>query len=217
MKRVSFPLISLATAIAWFGFVTGPFADPAEAAVTQTGAVEYDYINGSWKIGDYANGSLTIDNGSQQTTGKQATIGLSFWPTVTGTVTVTGPGSLWQLYFPYGMGGLGTLWVGYNGNAKGYLNIENGGRVNIAEKAVLGHQDNSQGTATVTGANSTWDVGDYLSVGDNSYGGSAKGWLTIANGGQVNSNSGYVGRYGAAKGTATVTGTNSIWDNAGTL
>ena len=39
MKRFSLSLTSLATAIAWFGFVMGPLADPAGAAVTATDAM----------------------------------------------------------------------------------------------------------------------------------------------------------------------------------
>ena len=144
MKRFSLSLTSLAAAIAWFGFVTGPFADSAEAAVITTGSASYSSSSAGWFIGLHSPGSLTIDNGSQETTGILGSIGIHN----PGTVTVNGRGSFWQ-FKRAGMDGWeGSLKVG-NNYSSGTLNIENGGRVNIEKHAVIGNRGGSQGTATV--------------------------------------------------------------------
>lgn len=109
MKPLSLSLTSLAAAIAWFGSVTGPFADPTEAAVITTGGAFYDGASAGWFIGHDSPGSLTIDNGSEETTGISGSIGVHN----PGTVTVNGRGSLWQFRRSGVHGWEGRLEVGY--------------------------------------------------------------------------------------------------------
>jgi fibronectin-binding autotransporter adhesin len=76
----------------------------------------------------------------------------------------------------------------------------------------IGMWSGSNGTVTVTGANSTWTNGNKLVVG---YFGN--GALVIENGGEVSNTDGYVGYTPGVSGTATVTGAGSNWINNGTL
>ena len=129
-----------------------------------------------------------------------------------GTVTVTDPGSIWNI-------NNGILVVGNYSN--GTLNIFNGGVVNSnsndsQNSAYLGYQVGSNGNIVVDGAGSTWNINSG-SVAIGYYG---LGNLTIQNGGTVNSitNSGsnisiYVGQGdegGSGTGNITVTDTSSI-------
>ena len=97
----------------------------------------------------------------------------------------------------------------------GTLNIEAGGQVS-GSSGRLGHSSGSTGTATVTGAGSTWTHSNAIHVG---YGGS--GTLNIEAGGQVIAYSdtvghgcGYVGVLAGSTGTVTVTGEGSTWSNS---
>jgi len=97
-------------------------------------------------------------------------------PDGTGTVTVTGDGSLLTA---------SSLVVGATG--EGYLNVLEGAQVN-SEGAVIGFGPDSDGTVTVDGAGSTWTLyneiegDDWSILGVGVYG---QGTLTISNGGQV--------------------------------
>lgn len=95
----------------------------------------------------------------------------------------------------------GALGVGYLGS--GALGISGG--VNIASKTgYLGYGAGSTGTATVTGAGSTWSNSGTLYVGN-----SGTGNLFITNGGSVTSYGGYVGYNTGSNGTVTVDGAGS--------
>ncbi|MBB4000888.1 autotransporter domain-containing protein [Aureimonas pseudogalii] len=92
----------------------------------------------------------------------------------------------------------------------GALTVEAGGTLGSGE-GFIARDSGSTGTATVTGAGSTWTNGQ-LSVGD---GGS--GSLTVAAGGAVSNTSGFLGYFAGSTGTATVTGAGSTWTNSGAL
>lgn len=115
----------------------------------------------------------------------------------TGRVTITGAGSRWTVGSSLKVGSWGT----------GILLIENGGAVttNGSYNTLLGAR--SSGTATVTGAGSTWDTGDRLSVG--SFG---SGTLYIENGGQVTGDDVFVGYYAGSTGSVTVGDAGSLLD-----
>ncbi len=183
---------------------------------------------GGMVIGEQGVGYLTVANGavvnsnSADSNGVAAILGdgqlinQTFAPqdvqVATGTVTVTDPGSIWNVN-----GGI--LIVGNYGN--GTVNIFNGGVVNSnandgQNSAYLGNQVGSTGNIVVDGAGSTWNINSG-SVAIGYYG---LGNLTIQNGGTVNSttNSGsnisiYVGQGdegGSGTGNITVTDTNSL-------
>ena len=91
----------------------------------------------------------------------------------------------------------------------GALTIQNNGTVNLSVGADIGEPVGSQGTATVTGAGSTWSNGGLLSVGTN-----GTGALTIADGGAVNNTNGFVAFATGSQGAVTVTGAGSSWTNS---
>ena len=76
----------------------------------------------------------------------------------------------------------------------------------------IGLNSGSTGTATVTGAGSTWANSSNLSVGY-----SGQGTLLVEDGGAVTNSTGYIGRFSGSTGTATVTGAGSTWTNNGNL
>jgi len=108
----------------------------------------------------------------------------------TGTVTVKGTGSAWDI--------TNVLYVGAFGTA--ILNIEDGGKVTNAS-GIMGAYNN--GTINVTGAGSAW-MNTELIIGF-----SATGALTIANGGTVSSStSTTLAAYGGSRGTLNINGTS---------
>lgn len=131
-------------------------------------------------------GHLTTDGGGL----------LAYGAGSTGTVTVTGPGSQWNL---------GGLSIGSSG--AGSLAIQNGGVV-TSSTGVFAYHDGSSGTVTVDGTGSQWNVSGDQDIG---YGGT--GNLAIRNGGVVTSNSSTlgVGAYTNTSGTATIAGAGSQW------
>ena len=145
---------------------------------TSNGTVTVDGAGSSWvngapgtyrdlTIGVEGSGSLSITNGGsvQNANGIIGGGGV-------GNVVVKGPGSTWTNHVDL-----------YNGPGKGStgtLSIEDGGKV-ISVVSYIGYHSDSEGTVSVSGANSTLELtGDYLTVGV--YG---KGTLNIAKGGLV--------------------------------
>ncbi len=152
-------------------------------------------------VGYEGTGKLTIEDGGQVTAKSYGYLGLSAGSA--GTATVTGAGSTWRI--------ASNLDVGYEGTGK--LTIEDGGQVTAKSYGYLGLSAGSAGTATVTGAGSTWRIASNLDVG---YEGTGK--LTIEDGGQVTAKiSSYLGLYASSTGTATVTGAGSTWSIANNL
>jgi T5SS/PEP-CTERM-associated repeat protein len=99
------------------------------------------------------------------------------------------------------------LVVGSDGD--GSLLIEAGGSVSnnfgfVADFA------GSTGTATVTGASSTWSNGNFFAVGQFGH-----GTLTIESGGVASDSIGFVGTQLGSSGAVTVTGAGSRWATSG--
>ncbi|MBN2315982.1 MAG: autotransporter domain-containing protein, partial [Sedimentisphaerales bacterium] len=128
-----------------------------------------------------------------------------------GTVTVTGEGSTLNVT------GDDTLYVGPVGT--GTLTISNGADVNSVDSYIGGYasfedegeieiatiHEGGTGTATVTGAGSTW-LNEILTLGAG-----GTGTLEISDGGVVNNNLGIIGLGPNSIGTGTVTGIGSTW------
>ena len=112
---------------------------------------------------------------------------------------MTGEGSTWT--------NSGSLYIGYSG--AGTLNIEAGGEVSNSYSCNLGYNLGSTGTATVTGADSTWTNSGNLYVGFE-----GTGTLNIEAGGLVSNSYATLGQYFGSTGTATVTGPGSTWTNS---
>ncbi|MFG1395257.1 autotransporter domain-containing protein, partial [Xanthobacter agilis] len=171
---------------AYIGFSSG-----SSGTVTVTGA------DSSWDtwiydlyVGYYGTGTLTISDGGTVTS-RSGYIGYKSGST--GKVTVTGADSSWGL-------GTSTLYVGSAGT--GTLTISDGGTV-TSGLGYIGFSSGSSGTVTVTGADSSWDLGtSNLFVGRFS-----TGTLTISDGGAVTNGTTYIGYGSGSSGTLNLNGT----------
>jgi T5SS/PEP-CTERM-associated repeat protein len=103
----------------------------------------------------------------------------------------------------------GSLGAGYKGI--GSLTISEGVEVSIFT-GYLGYRAGSAGTATITGAGSSWTNSSSLEVGFH-----GSGSLRVEAGGQVSSVYATVGINSGATGMATITGAGSKWTNSGEL
>lgn len=121
-------------------------------------------------VGGSGTGTLTIADGGMAKS-DSAAIGLSAGSV--GTVTVTGTGSSWEI-------GDGNFFIiGFKDTSKGTLTIEDGGKV-TSGYSILGSDAGADGSVTVTGAGSSWQVDSLVLVGLN-----GTGTLTIADGAEV--------------------------------
>jgi fibronectin-binding autotransporter adhesin len=103
----------------------------------------------------------------------------------------------------------GELGAGWKGS--GSLTVT-GGITVASSSGCIGHGIGSMGTATVSGAGSTWINSGSLTIGD--YG---SGTFIITNGASVSSTDGHIGNYVGSTGKATVSGAGSKWTNSGLL
>ncbi|OEO32306.1 hypothetical protein VW23_012230 [Devosia insulae DS-56] len=118
-----------------------------------------------------------------------------------GKVVVDGAGSNWSS---------GQLFVGVFGD--GFVDITNGGTVTSSYAQLAGRGD-SKGTVLVDGIGSSWTLSSTLSIGHQ-----GQGTLTISNGGVVSSGSTRIASFGGeAKGVVTVDGQGSRWSIDGDL
>jgi T5SS/PEP-CTERM-associated repeat protein len=195
-----------------------------QLVVTTLTSVKFAEVNAlsSYTVNSATIGSQSGDNaflqssltGKTALSAKTATIGDAVGSQGTLTVsagsmnvTANGPGSMGESH-QFLIGGFGT----------GVLNITDGGVMKVTGlngTSILGYQTSSSGTATVTGAGSTWshtDSNSTLIVGD--YG---TGTLNIANGGQVDSVFNFLGLNANSTGTANIDGSGSTWSNNGAV
>ena len=127
------------------------------------------------------------------------TLALGFDAANSGTVSVSGAGTLTTGFLTVGESGIGTL------------NITNGGAVSNTAAASIGVLAGSAGSSvTVNGPGSTWTNSGFITVATF---GSAT--LDITNGGKVSNTFGIVGYLSTA--TATVDGAGSTWTNTSSL
>ncbi|WP_390349118.1 autotransporter outer membrane beta-barrel domain-containing protein [Variovorax boronicumulans] len=120
----------------------------------------------------------------------------------TGSATVTGAGSTWNIYGPIRVGSAGT----------GTLRVEDGAAVS-SERAYAGWQAGGSGTVIVTGKSSTLTAINEVNVGS-----SGKGEFRIENGAKVFSGGGaFLGNGAQGVGTVTATGPGSAWTHGGGL
>lgn len=136
--------------------------DVSSTSPTGTPPVETpDWTTGDLTIGVSGTGTGTVQDGGWIWTEGAGTLGKNAGSS--GTVTVTGAGSEWDV--------LGELIVG--GSGHGSLIVEDGGYVGVSfqspanQTAVsIGSQAGSQGTATVTGAGSVWNIYALFRIGE---------------------------------------------------
>jgi T5SS/PEP-CTERM-associated repeat protein len=145
-------------------------------------------------IGDSGQGSLTIQNGGQVTTGGGLFMGFSSGSS--GNVMVSGSGSqLTAAFANVGGGGVGTA------------TVNSGGVVNVDSTAIDGG-----GSVTVSGGGSQWNTPGFLTVGIN-----GQGQLNVQGGGVVTSGQTEIGANSGSMGTVIVSGAGSQWNNSGPL
>ncbi|OQM76537.1 autotransporter outer membrane beta-barrel domain-containing protein [Manganibacter manganicus] len=169
------------------------------ATIMGTGST---WNSGSLKVGDYAQGILTIGNGGAVSSGVTY-LGYN----AQGDATVTGLNSRWTITDDFTVGG-GFPWVTGDG---GLVIKDRGAATSV--NTTLGQGDRSFGSVTVTGGGSTWTNSGYLHVGEH-----GTGTLTIEDGGAVTTGgNASVGRDSGGVGTATVTGLGSTWTTNGFL
>jgi autotransporter-associated beta strand protein/T5SS/PEP-CTERM-associated repeat protein len=156
---------------------TADFGVAGSAVIT--GAGSSVIVTGQTIIGNFAPASLIISNGGMLNSqgGADIAIGLPFVFLGTPTVTVTGPGSTWNVGGPF-------LSVGDGSVGPGALTIANGGVVNSIGFTVIGDASGAS-TVTVTGAGSVLNAFGPLAIGSSC--GCLIGTLTVADGGTVNS------------------------------
>ena len=168
---------------------------PADLPILELNAGATTTLSGEIFVGSSNMGVLTVQGGSSliSVDGSIAQLAGS-----DGTVTVDGSGSIWDV----GNG----LFLGRSGT--GTLNITGGGSVDVDASTNIGDQVGSQGTATVSGTNSSLTIMQELVVGRFS---GSNNTLTIDGGGAVSSNVGFIGRESGSVGTVTASGATSTW------
>src|SRR4051794_10172806 len=147
---------------------------------TSTGTVNVSGAGSRWTnasaltVGDARNGTLHISAGGHVHNNSVGIVGRA--SSGTGTVTVDGPGSLWDnsSRLTVGEAGAGTLRITGSGTAKDITGI-------------VGNLSNSTGNVTV-GGGSLWENTGNVSVGE-----SGEGTLSITGGGLVRSVHGTIG------------------------
>jgi len=163
----------------------------SQGTVTVSGAGSTWANIGTLVVGGLGTGTLTIQNGGTVNSGGGGSVGLSAGST--GTVLVTGPGSIWN-NSPGGGLNIGSF-------GTGSLTITNGGTVinNTAFAANIGEGAGSLGTVRVAGAGSTWSNGSALNIGNLGI-----ATLTIAEGGVVTAPSVVIAANAGATGTLNI-------------
>lgn len=154
---------------------------------------------GGLRIGgeDNSNGKMRIADGAVVTNQNDADI--AYHPGSTGSVEVTGPGSIWNAG--------NRMFIGHEGD--GSLKITDGGVVTTTTKASVAAGVTSTGYVEVSGTGSRWQIGTLLDIGTN---GSAT--MIVSGGGVVTSQSGNIND---SIGLVEITGIGSRWDNAQAL
>ena len=189
-----------------FGYLGAFASSDNKAVVTGTNSV-WRMVGGYLSIGgqDSLSNQLTIANAALVTS-LSAYLGNNIVANGNQAV-VTGANSRWNV--------AGDFYAGYIGSFN-QVSVQNGGQI-TNDNCYVGYDSSATGNAlTVTGANSRWTHKINLYVG---YDGSGN-QLSIANQGQVNSASGYVGAsssVGSSSNAVVVTDAGSQWNNSVTL
>ena len=136
-----------------------------------------DFTQTQLIVGNNGNGTLNVNNGADvHVSGFNSTVALGHHSTGNGTVSINGAGSTWT--------NDDQLWIGESGT--GTLTIENGGSLitssGAGNSSIIGVFGGSNGMVTITGAGSTWNDNNGLTVGN-----SGNGTLLITNGGSLTS------------------------------
>jgi T5SS/PEP-CTERM-associated repeat protein len=176
----------------------GAVGNTKDGSATVTGAGSTWNNTDLLVVGNQAVGRLTIEAGGV-VSGTSSHIAPSTQFSY-GIVNVSGSGSTWT--------NSDDIIVGNNGI--GELHIMDAGEVN-SDLGVIGVSANAYGTATISGAGSTWNS-EVITVAKYGYGS-----LAVEGGGAVDSVLGVVGKEQNSHGEVVVSGIDSLWDIEFTL
>ncbi|NHM19876.1 autotransporter outer membrane beta-barrel domain-containing protein [Tritonibacter mobilis] len=174
--------------VGWFAGAQGA------VVVSDTGSLWN--MSGNMIVGREGAGSLLIENGGEVRAGGETTLGALDGST--GSATVTGSGSLWDINAP--------LLVGREGD--GTLLIDDGGRVENTTSYVAYTFGSTSAVSAENGG--TWAQSDDAYIG---FGGS--GALTVESSGKVSSRDFILGYHGVADGRAHFSGVGTELNNTG--
>ncbi|MEN6576945.1 MAG: autotransporter domain-containing protein [Phycisphaerales bacterium] len=205
--------------------VQAAFGDPnGTGTILVTGEASLLDVAGAAYVGNYGTGIADVNDGGTVDTSQTA---LGVAPGSYGEITVDGLGSQWQVSTDPNFDADTGLYSGVmvvGGYGEGLLTVSNGGQVTVDDVVFIGgypaeelefdanavgYDPNGIGTVTITGSNSLMEA-SAIGVG---VGGD--GTLEILNGGQVNSNAGFVGAESGGTGLVTVDGEGSTWQITG--
>ena len=170
----------------------------ASGTVTVTG--EGTFFGSRWFNNDYlyvgysGTGVLNVSGGGHV----KSTDGIiGFMPDSSGSVTVTGQGSLaaslWES---------DNIYVGYGG--EGDILVSAGGRIITSLSSFIGYQQGSVGNVTVTGVDSLWQTTGGLYIGGDTDGAGGTGLLNIGPGGTVEAGPVQIWSTGTLSGNGTL-------------
>ena len=176
---------------------------------TSTSTVLVSGTGSSWDVGSdlsvgrLGNGTLRVDWTGRVGVAGHAIIGAQTGGV--GAVTVNGAESTMTVG--------GQTVVGYLAGSTGSLAIEDGGALTTAGSVEIGYVAGATGSASVTGLGSTWNANGIALV----IGSAGSGQLTVAGRGSVASRATTLGADSGSTGTATVTGSGSLWTVTGAI
>jgi T5SS/PEP-CTERM-associated repeat protein len=153
--------------------------------------------------------TLEIINAGQLSTNDRVHLGEN--EGASGEINVHGPGSRFESAATIGR----ITAIGVEGTGK--LTITDGASVtseNTSSNVIVAFvalEDDSVGEVVVTGAGSNWEIFSASGFGQMIVGQRGQGTMTISDGGSVTSRGATVGRFAAAVGSVSVSGTGSLW------
>ncbi len=184
--------------------VNGNLADGigSTGTATITGASSSWTNSGALRVGGGGVGALTVSDGGTVTSGSGV---IGHLTSANGSsVVVTGTGSTWT--------SSGSIIVGNIGASE--LDVLSGGAV-TSSGAMIGRHSTS--TAKVSGAGSSWNTGNLYIGGDDTDSTTPRGngTLIVSGGGSVTSSGVRLGLNSGDSGTASVSGSGSVWNTGG--
>jgi T5SS/PEP-CTERM-associated repeat protein len=171
----------------------------SDGRLTISGHMSLWRQSGALTVGDAGRGLLQVLSGAHI---ESANAVVASGGSATGIVEVGGYGSVWELF--------GSLNLGSAGHAS--LRLFDSGQISSSGAIRLGTLAGGEGRVEVTGANSQWNSGSTITVGEN-----GTGTFDVLNGGRVTSSSVVLGDNASARGEATISGDDSLWEITGTL
>ncbi|TCJ17138.1 autotransporter domain-containing protein [Parasulfuritortus cantonensis] len=194
-------IVGAGTLATSYGVTLGS-ASSDDGTIRVTGAGASWSNGGSFFVGLYGTGTLTVDGGGTlENTNPSQHAYVGYGAGSSGTVNVDGVGSTWD--------NVADIYLGRDGS--GTLNVSNGGQVTSAY-GTLAQRTGSTGSATITGSGSGWSVASGLYVGS-----ASNGELDILDGGAVSASWGYLGNQADSYGALTVSGPGSTWTDTNGL